>query len=396
MFLDFFYALRSGGLNVSLDEWLTLTDALDRGLCDSSFTKFYYLCRNVLVKSEADYDKFDMLFAEFFKGLEAMEELPPEFWDWLNTDVHVRDINDKPSSDEQLTLEQLIKRFQERIAEQKERHDEGSYWIGTGGRSTMGHSGYNDMGIRTGGEGRHRTAVQIAGERKFRDFRQDEIMDIRHFQMAFRKLRQFSTRVDAQKTELDIDATIDETCENAGNLKLVFEKPRKNTVKLLLLFDSDGSMASYSRLCSRLFQAAHQSNHFKDLQVYYFHNCIYEHLFTSPHCLMSESVETEWVFSNLGSDYKVIIIGDASMSMYELLDVGGNIYYSRFNEEPGIEWLKKVRRKYGRAIWMNPIPESRWETAYGWRSIAEIREVFPMFELSLDGLEAGIKKLMVR
>ena len=166
--------------------------------------------------------------------------------------------------------------FEERIKEQKEKHSGGNYWIGTGGTSTMGRGGYNKQGIRVGGEGRHRSAVQIAGERNFRDFRQDQILDIRQFQMAFRKLRQFSSKVEAQKTELDIDATIDETCENAGMLKLVFDKPRKNTVKVLLLIDSDGSMLMYSKLCNRLFQAVSQANHFKDLKVYYFHNCIYD------------------------------------------------------------------------------------------------------------------------
>ena len=172
-----------------------------------------------------------------------------------------RDINDKGNVDDRFyrEFEEIMRMFRERIEEQKEKHDGGSYWIGTGGTSTMGRGGYNNQGIRVGGRGRHRSAVQIAGERNFKDFRQDTILDIRQFQMAFRKLRQYSSRVDGERTELDIDKTIDETCENAGMLKLVYDRPRKNTVKLLLLIDSDGSMLPYSRLCNRLFQAVSKS-----------------------------------------------------------------------------------------------------------------------------------------
>jgi len=396
MFLSFFYLLRARGLNVSLNEWLTLMEALDKGLCKASLMEFYHLCRSILVKSEADYDKLDLAFAEYFEGIVTPEDIPEEFWNWLNQDVRTRDINDKTMLDEfLLELEELQKRLRERIAEQKERHDGGNYWIGTGGTSTMGHSGYHQRGIRVGGGGRHRNAVQVAGERNFKDFRQDNILDIRQFQMAFRKLRQYSSRLDGAKTELDIEGTIDETCENAGHLKLVWERPRKNTVKLLLLFDSDGSMMPYSRLCSRLFQAVSKSNHFKDLKVYYFHNCIYEHLYTTPHCRRGEWVETEWVLKNLNSEYKVIFIGDATMAPSELLSKGGNCFVGLYNEIPGIEWLTRFKNKYSKSIWLNPIPEREWEWTYGSRTLLMVKELFPMYELTVDGLEAGIKKLLV-
>jgi len=397
MFLDFFYLLRRRGLDISFNEWLTLIEALDKGLCNSSLLTFYHLCRNILIKSEADYDKFDMIFAEYFQGIETPEDLPSEFWDWLNEDIKVRDINDKNMLDDfVLELDELLQRFKERMEEQKERHDGGNYWIGTGGTSTMGHSGYHERGIRVGGEGRHKTAVQVAGERNFKDFRQDTILDLRQFQMAFRKLRQYSSRVDGAKTELDIDATINETCDNAGNLKLVFDKPRKNTVKLLLLFDSDGSMLPYSRLCSQLFQAVSKSNHFKDVKVYYFHNCIYEHLYTSPNCRRGDWVETDWVLSNLDSEYKVIFVGDAAMAPSELFRKGGNSFIGLYNEEIGIDWLNKFKRRYKKQIWFNPIPQAEWDYTYGYQTLQEIKAVFPMFELTLDGLEAGIKKLLVR
>lgn len=214
--------------------------------------------------------------------------------------------------------------------------------------------------------------------------------------MAFRKLRQFSSKVEAQKTELDIDATIDETCDNAGMLKLVFDKPRKNTVKVLLLIDSDGSMLMYSKLCNRLFQAVSQANHFKDLKVYYFHNCIYDHLYTTPYCKRGEWVETDWVLRNLDSEYKVIFVGDAAMAPSELYKKGGNSFIGLWNEELGIDWLKKFKRRYKKCIWLNPIEKISWDWTYGSKTINAIKDVFPMFELTLDGLEAGIKKLLVR
>ncbi|MCR4843031.1 MAG: VWA domain-containing protein [Eubacterium sp.] len=397
MFLSFFYLLRAGGLKVSLNEWMTLMEALNLGMARSSLTSFYYLCRSILVKTEADYDKFDQIFAEYFEGIESPEELPQEFWDWLSDGELERDINDRAYTEDMLhDFDEIMKMFEERLKEQKEKHHGGSYWVGTGGTSTMGRGGYNPAGIRVGGEGRHRSAVQIAGERNFRDFREDNVLDIRQFQMAFRKLRQYSSRIDAAKTELDIDETIDETCENAGLLTLAYEKPRKNTVKVLLLMDSDGSMAAYSQICSMLFQSMRKSNHFKDLQVYYFHNCIYDHLYTTPRCRAGEWVETEWVMRKLDSEYKVIFVGDASMSPYELLQRGGNIYYGLYNEKPGITWFEELDRMFKKKIWLNPIKEERWERAYGSRTIAMIRKVFPMYELTIGGLEKGIKKLLVR
>ena len=394
MFLEFFNVLRLHGLKISLDEWLVLIDALNRGMAENSLMEFYYLCRNVLIKSETEYDKFDQAFAEYFKGIESVDEIPQELRDWLSHDELERMLEDMPDWAKEYDLETLRKMFRERLQEQTEKHDGGNYWVGTGGTSPFGHGGYNPAGIRVGGEGRHQSAIQIAGERNFRDFRQDNELDSRQFQMAFRKLRQFSSRVDAAKTELDIDATIDATCDNAGLLKLVYEKPRKNTVKLLLLMDSDGSMRSYSRLCSQLFQAVNQSTHLKDLKIYYFHNCIYDYLYTDPYIIDGRWIETDWVFRNLGSDYKVIIVGDAAMSSYELTARGGNINWYAWNNEPGIDWLKKFNRFYRKVIWLNPIKESRWTHAWGARTIQMVREIFPMFELTLNGLDKGIHKLL--
>lgn len=394
MFIDFFFTLRAYGLEVSLDEWLCLIDALDKGLADNSLVEFYYLCRNVLVKSESDYDTFDMAFSAYFQGVETIDDIPDELKEWLSQDATIQDLDFMPEWAKEYDLETLRKMFQERLEEQHERHDGGNYWVGTGGTSAFGHGGYNPAGIRVGGESRHRSAVQIAGDRNFRDFRQDNQLDIRQFQMAFRKLRQFSTRIDAARTELDIDETIDATCENAGLLKLVYEKPRKNSVKLLLLMDSDGSMRSYSKICSQLFQAADQSSHFKDFKTFYFHNCIYDYVYTDPHCIDGKWIETEWLFGNLDSSHKVIFVGDAAMSPYELTARGGNINWYTFNNEPGIMWLWKFQKRYRNAVWLNPIRQNRWERAWGARTIGMIRGVFPMYELTLDGLDQAIKKLI--
>lgn len=397
MFLEFFYLLRARGLDVSINEWMTLVEALDKGLAKASLTGFYHLCRSILIKTESDYDKFDQVFAEYFKGIETPEDLPEEFWKWLEEGDIERALDDL--GDKELfakELDELLRMFEERIKEQKERHDGGNYWIGTGGTSTMGRGGYNPAGIRVGGKSRHKTAVQVAGERNFKDFREDTILDIRSFQMAFRKLRQYSSRVDGQERVLDVDKTVDETCDNGGLLSLAYEKPRKNTVKVLLLIDSEGSMLPYSRLCNRLFQAVSRSNHFKDLKIYYFHNAIYDQLYTTPHCKMRDSVETTWVFNRLDSDYKVIFVGDAAMAPSELYRPGGNAIIGLFNRETGMEWFQKFKKRFKKQIWLNPIEKSSWEYTYGSRTIHDIGEVFPMFELTLDGLEKGIKKLLVK
>lgn len=397
MFLEFFYLLRARGLDVSINEWMTLVEALDKGLAKASLTGFYHLCRSILIKTESDYDKFDQVFAEYFQGVETPEDLPEEFWKWLAEEDRERALDDL--GDKELfakELDELLRMFEERIKEQKERHDGGSYWIGTGGTSVMGRGGYNPAGIRVGGKSRHKTALQVAGERNFKDFREDTILDIRSFQMAFRKLRQYSSRVDGQERVLDVDKTVDETCDNGGLLSLAYEKPRKNTVKVLLLIDSEGSMLPYSRLCNRLFQAVSRSNHFKDLKIYYFHNAIYDQLYTTPHCKLRDSVETTWVFNRLDSDYKVIFVGDAAMAPSELYRPGGNAIIGLFNRETGMEWFQKFKKRFKKQIWLNPIEKSSWEYTYGSRTIQDIGQVFPMFELTLDGLEKGIKKLLVK
>ncbi|MBE6992892.1 MAG: VWA containing CoxE family protein, partial [Ruminococcaceae bacterium] len=242
MFTDFFYLLRLHGMKVSFNEWMTLTEAMEKGLHGSSLTGFYYLARAILVKTEADFDRFDGTFLEYFKDVEQ-KEIPKELLDWLSKPKEQKDYNkdDVDAAFGGMSPEDIRKMLEQRLKEQTERHDGGNHWVGTGGTSLFGNSGYNPNGFRVGGESTRRSALQVAAERNYRDFREDKALEMRQFQMAFRRLRQFSTRDTGPKDVLDLDATIRETCDNAGNLSLVFGRPRKNTVKLLMLFDSGGS-----------------------------------------------------------------------------------------------------------------------------------------------------------
>ena len=396
MFTDFFFFLRSYGLKVSLNEWMTLIEALDKGLHDSSLTGFYHLARMILVKSESDYDRFDQAFLEYFKTIKSFENIPPELLDWLAEAVRMRKY-DKEEVDQRfagLTLEDLRQMLEDRLKEQDERHDNGSHWVGTGGISPFGHSGYNPTGIRVGGPGKNRSALQSAAERNYQDFRRDTTLDVRQFQMAFRRLRQLSTHAEGPKDELQLDRTIDATCENAGHLKLEFDRPRSNEIKLLLLFDSGGSMWPYAQLCSRLFRAAHQSSHFKELRTYYFHNCIYDILHTTPSCSYRESVPTEYVLHNVSPEWKVIIVGDGAMAPSELMEIGGCADYHYYNKKAGIDWIRRFTRRYDHLIWLNPISRQYWAYASGAWSIDALQREVPMYPLTLDGLDASLKHLM--
>ena len=400
MFEDFLYLLRASGLNVSLTEWMSLMEALDKGLHGSSFTGFYYLCRCLLVKSEADFDRFDRVFLEYFRDVPFQQEVSQELMDWLNRpDV----LNDYANWDEEQALknmglseEEIERMLKERMQEQNEEHNGGSYWVGTHGMSTFGNSGLSPKGIRVGGQSMYHRAFRVAGERKFRDFRRDNTLDTRQFQVALRRLRQFSGLVDLPPTEFDVDNTIKDTANNAGSLKVRYKKPRQNTVKVLLLMDSGGSMEYYSRLCSALFQAVSKSGHFKDLKVYYFHNCVYSRLYTEPTLRPSNTVPTDWVLSNLSSEYKVILVGDAQMAPHEL--VTQFRYRTPDGEEHkrcGLEWLQMLKGKYPHIVWLNPGDRPTWGE-YWTRTYDTIGREFPMFPLTVEGLEEAMKKLLVR
>lgn len=398
MFEDFLYLLRRYGLKVSLTEWMTLMEALDKGLHNSSFTGFYYLCRCLLVKSEADFDRFDRAFLEYFKNVPFQQEVSQELLDWLN---RPDTLLDHANWDEEQALKNLglsedeIERMlRERMAEQNEEHNGGSYWVGTHGMSTFGNSGLSPTGIRVGGESKYKRAFRVAGERRFRDFRGDNTLDTRQFQVALRKLRQFSGLVDLPPTEFDVDSTIQDTADNAGVLKVRYKRPRENTVKVLLLMDSGGSMDYYSQMCSALFQAVSKSGHFKDLKVFYFHNCVYSWLYNTPRQSYGDGVMTQWVLDNLPSDWKVIFVGDAQMALYEL---SGGYYRTNAKDTPqsGLDWLNCFRERYPHVIWLNPSPRPDWG-GYWSQTYDTISDIFPMFPLTVEGLEEGMKKLLSR
>ena len=397
MFASFFYLLRQRGLDVSLNEWLTLLQGMEQGLHRSSLTGFYQLCRAVLVKSEAEYDRFDQVFLEFFKDVPWQGELPEEVLQWLEHPKEdlgetVRRLRDLGMPEE--SLEELLRRLEERLKEQTEEHNGGNYWVGTQGRTPWGNSGWHPGGIRIGGQGRHRTAMTVAGERKYRDFRKDNTLDTRQFQMAFRLLRQLSVQADSSEKVLDVDGTIRDTCDNAGTLKVRYKNPRKNAVKVLLLMDSGGSMDYYAGLCSMLFQAATKSNNFKELHTYYFHNCVYSEVYTHPGLRWDSVVPTEWLLQNYDASYTVIIVGDGAMSPYELREPRYD-WEKRTYGDSGLAWLERLRRHYPYLIWLNPEPMPA-RPDYWSQTHWQLAQIFHMYDLSAEGLEQGMKRLMVR
>lgn len=395
MFEPFFFLLRARGVPVSLNEWLSLMEALDLGLGGSGLTGFYYLSRAVLVKTEANFDKFDSAFLEYFKDVQYQGDIPEELMSWLDHPEEDDAAHDPARAEwlARLSLDDMEKMLSERIGEQNEEHNGGDHWVGTQGVSPFGNNGVSRRGIRVGGQSRHRSALAVAGERRFRDWSGDNTLDTRQFSMAFRTLRQYSTHIDAPKTELDIDATIEQTSDNAGFLSLVYGRPRRNTVKLLMLMDSGGSMDYYSALCSRLFQAAAGSNHFKDLKVFYFHNCVYSRLYTGPELRWRDQIETEHVLRSIPSDYKLIIVGDAAMAPEELIYRRYYGYGTGAAEGvSGMQWLCRFRDRYKHHVWLNP---TGFDTDYYLDYTCKlIMKEFPMYRLTVQGLTDALKRLL--
>ncbi|MCD7752295.1 MAG: VWA containing CoxE family protein [Lachnospiraceae bacterium] len=397
MFQNFFDSLKKYGLKVTLSEWLTFQEALDKGLAGSNMTQFYYLGRSILVKSETEFDKYDMAFEECFLPAHRETEISKNMMDWLNKEeindlFHEMQLHEMNRMDEvSIDKETVEETFKDRLRDQDSEHNGGSYWIGTMGKTSFGNTGGNIGGIRVGGATGYQSAFSVVGARKYRDFRDDRVIDNRQFQMALRKLRQFSSKLDVPETELDIDNTIDKTCNQGGVLHIVMKKPRKNAVKLLLLMDSGGTMIPYSSLLNEIFQSVHRANHYKDVKTYYFHNCIYSHLYKTPECENGDWIETEWLFKNLDSDYKVIIVGDAAMAPEELYSTTGN-YRGPNGGLSGWEWLVLMTKHFKKLVWLNPkmapgdAPWREAETA--------IKGLIPMYKLTVDGLNRAMTRLM--
>jgi len=388
MFTDFFYTLKRRKVPVSIIEWMTLMEALSKG-CISNLDEFYYLARAILVKSEAYYDHYDVAFQEYFKGIETPAEITEQIMEWLKDPINRMTLTEEERAlFDSMDFDELLREFEKRLKEQTEQHDGGGYWIGRGGTSPFGHSGYHPAGIRIGGESGGRHAIQIAQERRFRNYRSDLILDVRQVKMALRGLRQLS-RI-GPEDELDLERTIDATSKNAGEIEMVWARSRKNAVKLLLLMDVGGSMFPFARLCSRLFSAAHSSTHFKDFQYFYFHNCIYDNLYQDIE--RQEAVNTDYLLHILEPDYKVVLVGDARMAMPELTQRYGAIYYYEHNEVPGLLRLKQIAEHFTHCVWINPTEPYYWNHP----TVMLVEKFFPMFELTLDGLGQAVKKLVVK
>jgi uncharacterized protein with von Willebrand factor type A (vWA) domain len=388
MFTNFFYTLKEKKVPVSITEWMTLMDALSRGYI-SDLEEFYYLARAILVKNEGHFDQYDAAFQQYFKGVETPSEITEQIMEWLKDPINQLVLSEEEKAlFDKMDFDELMKEFEKRLKEQTEQHDGGSRWIGRGGRSPFGHSGYHPAGIRVGGQSGHNRAVQIAQQRKFKNYRSDLTLDIRQMKVVLRALRQLN-RV-GPEDELNLEKTIDATCKNAGELEFIWQRSRKNAVKVLLLMDVGGSMDPYSMLCSQFFSAAHSSSHFKDFQFYFFHNCIYDHVYQDVE--RSEQMSTEYLLHALEQDYKLIMVGDARMSMWELVQRYGAIYYYEQNDTPGIEWLRRISDHFNSRVWLNPTTPRFWEHP----TVLAISKLFPMYEFTLDGMGEAVRKLVAK
>jgi len=391
MFVNFFLELRKAHVPASLREYLTLIEAVEKGTAEFSVDNFYYLSRSCLVKDEKNLDKFDRVFGTCFKGLEntgeevAATEIPEE---WL------RKLAEKVLTEEEMKqiealggFEKLMETLKKRLEEQKGRHQGGSKWIGTGGTSPFGAHGYNPEGVRIGQEkSRHRRAVKVWDKREYKNLDDTVEIGTRNIKVALRRLRQWAR--DGANLELDLPDTIRATANNAGHLDLKLVPERRNKVKVVALFDIGGSMDDHIRVCEELFSAARSE--FKHMEFFYFHNCLYEKLWKDNKRRHHEFKPTWEVLNTFGPDYKVIIVGDATMSPYEIVYPGGSVEH--WNEESGQVWLERLTKTYPKTIWLNPVQEKYWDYT---PSVQTIRQIMQnrMFPLTLDGLSRAMREL---
>lgn len=390
MLIGFFQEVRDARVPATLREFLDLLAALEQGIAYADIDHFYYLSRTCLVKDEKYFDRFDRAFASYFNGLENLEEvisaIIPE--EWLR-DAFVRSLSEEEKAKVQSLggLNKLLEEFKKRLEEQKERHQGGSKWIGTGGTSPFGAEGYNPEGIRIGQErNRHNSALKVWDRRDYKNLDDTVELGTRNIKVALRRLRHFA-RTGAQEL-LDIDDTIRSTAKNAGYLDLKMVPERHNAVKVLLFMDIGGSMDPHVRQCEELFSASRSE--FKHLEYYYFHNMVYESLWQNNERRWSESSKTWDMLHKYGSDYRVIFVGDASMSPYEITSPGGSVEH--WNEEAGIVWMKRITETFNKVIWLNPKPRNSWDYSQSIKMIDRLVEGH-MYPLTLEGLEAGMKYL---
>ncbi len=389
MFTHFFGELRQAKIPVSLREYLTLMEAMDKHVVGLSVDDFYYLARTALVKDETNLDKFDRVFAHVFKGFERVDdsltaEIPEE---WL------RKLTEKFLTDEEKAqvealggFDKLMETLKKRLEEQKERHQGGNKWIGTGGTSPFGHGGFNPEGVRIGGPGGQGRAVKVWEKREFKNLDDSVELGTRNIKVALRRLRKFARQ--GAPEELDLDGTIQGTAEK-GYLDIQMRPERRNTIKVLLFLDIGGSMDSHVKLCEELFSAA--KTEFKNLEFFYFHNCLYERVWRDNRRREAETIPTWDVLHKYGHDYKVVFVGDAQMSPYEITYAGGSVEH--WNEEAGAVWMQRVTDIYESAVWLNPTPERYWAHSGSTQLLGELMGE-RMFPLTLDGLDRAMKELV--
>lgn len=390
MFSELFYELRKAQVPVSLKEYLALLEAMEANVAEMNVEEFYYLSRAVLVKDERNFDKYDVVFGNVFKGLEALEdddivEIPEE---WLQKLAELALTEEEMAQIEAMGgFEKLIEELRKRLKEQQKRHQGGNKWIGTAGRSPFGAYGYNPEGVRIGqGTSRHRRAVKVWDRREYKNLDDSVVLGTRNIKVALRRLRRFAREGAAM--ELDLPNTIRSTANNGGYLDLKLIPKRHNTIKVLLFLDIGGSMDDHTRTCEELFSAAHTE--FKHLEYFYFHNFVYEHVWRNNRRRHQERIPTWEVMHTYASDYKLILVGDATMSPYEIAYPGGSVEH--WNEEAGQVWLDRLLTTYPGAIWLNPVDERHWSYTQSLQMTLQLMGD-RMFPLTLDGLDRGMRKL---
>ncbi len=389
MLTGFFLKLKAGKVPVSIKEWLTLMEGMHKGVIEPSIDEFYYLARTALVKDESNYDKFDRAFGEYFKGVEhlmgAEAEIPLE---WLLKQAELNLSPEEKALIETLGgWDKLMAELRKRLEEQKGRHQGGSRMIGTAGTSPFGAYGYNPEGVRIGQDAsRNRSAVKVWDQREYANYDAAVELGTRNIKIALRRLRKFAR--DGAPEELDLDTTIDKTARNAGLLDLHMRPERHNAVKVLMFLDVGGSMDDHIKLAQELFSAS--KTEFKHLEYFYFHNCLYDFVWKDNRRRHAERTRTIDLLHKYGHDYKVIFVGDATMSPYEILQPGGSIEYH--NEESGAVWLRRVLDVYPKTVWLNPEPEQLWPYR---QSIGVLREIFAgrMYPTTIEGLERAMRYL---
>ncbi|CAM3416172.1 vWA domain-containing protein [Paracidovorax anthurii] len=393
MLIDFFYALRAGQLPVSVKEYLALLEALEAGVVGPrseggwSQDDFYHLARTVLVKDEKHFDKFDRAFGAYFKGVELVADFRKEIpTDWLRQVLERELTPEQKAAIEKMGWDELMETLKKRLEEQQERHEGGSKWIGTGGTSPFGHGGTNPQGVRIGGQGRNKSAVKVWDQRAFRDYDDTQELGTRNIKVALRRLRRFAREGNA--LELDLPDTIRSTAANAGWLDIRMVPERHNNARVLLLMDVGGSMDEHVQRVEELFSAARSE--FKHLEFYYFHNCVYDYVWKNNRRRFAEKFPTWDLIRKYNRDYKLIFVGDATMSPYEILQPGGSVEYN--NEEPGAEWLQRLTHAFPKHAWINPEPQGVWQYR---QSIGLILQLLGgrMHPLSLKGLEEAMRLL---